>query len=132
LIDVNAGNACTTANKALQAIIVAEIEHAVDHEAQCIGITAGAIDTAALKPSAGAARNCRERAGEALEIGFAIANFSFKAETAKVIADNATKIITGIGVSGCIDRRSADVIIEVFNKHRTAVDSDIPLAIAGH
>ena len=31
-----------------------------------------------------------------------------------------------------IDRRSADVIIDVFYKPRTAVDSDIPLAITGH
>ena len=57
--------------------------------------------------------------------------FRFKADETEVVTDDATEVVTLLGVDshGVID--CADIEFDVFDDHRSAVQFDIPCAVAG-
>ncbi|OWK27645.1 hypothetical protein SPMU_33710 [Sphingomonas mucosissima] len=124
----------TTADEALDAVIVAEIEHTVDHEAQRRRTAACAIKRARSNvhnACAGAGGNNDGR-GVAVDARLLVGNFGFEAEAAEVVTNHTIAIETIIMVDRAATRLGpGDVELDVFNDHSTELGADVPRVVAG-
>jgi hypothetical protein len=127
IVEFNASNTDTAADKAAEpGFVIAEIEHAVDHEAQRRRVTdglAGSRESHALTGQT-------NRLVQFVEISLLVSNFRLKAERTEIIADERFAVITIFGIDrDCIADRT-DIDIDILNDHRTEAAADIPGAIA--
>ncbi|KGB55642.1 hypothetical protein FG91_01247 [Sphingopyxis sp. LC81] len=127
----NARNTGTTADKALKAVVVTEIEQAVDHEAQRVRIAGEVKRTGSQGTRAiDRLRNARRRETARLDVGFTEADFDFRAETAEVITDGAFDVIASAMVERTGIVESANVEIQVFDEHCASTNTNIPGVVA--
>ncbi len=134
ILRLDASNTNTTADKALDAVIRTEVQKAVQHEAERRRRTAGIVVGAGNRVAASAGAT-EERRGRGRRIAvhgcLAIADFGFEAETAKVVAHYGVDIVTIVMIDRTGIVQCADIIVDVFNDHRTAFDANVPRLIAG-
>ena len=128
-------NADTASNKALKAVVIAEIQHAIDHERERRGITTDIVVSS---------NNCRTRArqsrtrgsnrslvnDEYVGIRAAIACFGFEAEAAEVVADDTAEVVTRVVIYGNGLLVCTDAEVRIFEDHNTPVELYIPRVIA--
>ena len=115
--NLDAANTGTTADEALQAVIGAEVDQAVDHEAQ----------------SFSTATNLRvvERhvvINVTLFFSTAKAGFGFQTERTEVVTDDATDVVTDLGVERA-DFIGTRKVVDIFDNHTTGVELNVPSVI---
>src|SRR3546814_1225047 len=113
--DLNAGDTGTAADKALKAIVVAEVEQTVDHEAERVRIASQIGVTSKATGATGGRRDARGRETARLDVGFTETDFDFRAETAEIVTDGAFDIVasTMIERTGIVD--GTDIAVQVLD-----------------
>ncbi|KHS41658.1 hypothetical protein NJ75_04611 [Novosphingobium subterraneum] len=110
---LGAGDADTTANEALDAIVRTEVKQTVDHEAQRVSMPLRVVThhTADV---------------DRVIVCTTVADFAFKAETAEVITDDTTEVVPIV-----VAQNDPTVkCFRVFNLHRASVGLDVPRIIS--
>src|SRR5690606_25666846 len=129
--DLDARDTGTAADEALQAIVVAEVEHAVDHEAERVGVAVQGIGTRVKRTRPGRrTRDARSHEATTLDVGFTVTDFHFRAERAEIVADGTFEVVTlpVIESAGIVD--GADIEIHVLDQHHATTHSYIPGVVA--
>ena len=129
---LHSGHTAASSDKAVQAIIVAKIEQAVEHEAKNARVTASiVIDARRRIGHSSGGRDIRHRHGcrDAIDAGLLVSDFRLKAETAEIIADDTIDIVPGIVINAHGIGRTVNVVTNIFNDRRPALDTDIPRVI---
>ena len=113
----------------MDAVIVAKVEHAVQHEAERIYF---AIDRECSGTSTTTTSKLRHAWCTSLKlIGSCrlVSDFGFQTETSKIITNDAVKIITYVMISFERIIGSGNIEFHIFGDHYTALDANIPLVI---
>lgn len=134
ILRLDASNTNTTADEALDAIVRTEVQKAVQHEAESRRRTTSVIIAvcAGVAADAGRTEHWRSRSRRVAVHGcLTVADFGFEAETAKVVAHYGVDIVTIVMIDRTGIVQCADIIVDVFNDHRTAFDAYVPRLIAG-
>ncbi len=108
----------TAADKALKAIVAAEVEQAVDHVAE-------SLRAAAQRTGSAIDRGARA-VGDAVSACTAIADFGLKAEAAEVVTHNTANVVAGIALEVGRVSDTSDGQISPFDDHRASIDLDVP------
>ncbi|EZP50104.1 hypothetical protein BW41_03220 [Sphingomonas sp. RIT328] len=133
VVRLDASDADTAADEALDAVIVTEVEQAVQHEAERRGLAAGIVvrTGSRVAQASGGVRRGGQRRAVAVDGRRTVADFGFDAECTEIVADHAIDVVAVVVVDGSSARDGADVIVDVFDDHRAAFDANVPRLVAG-
>jgi hypothetical protein len=133
VVRLDAGDAGAGADEAGNSVVIAEVEHAVDHEAESAARAAGEITPR---------RESRAFAGkadaglEAVEVSLLVGHLRFQPERTQVVADEQGAVIAifmienELGVPGLHRSAGWKKDLRVFDDHRTEIATNVPGAIA--
>ena len=119
----------------MNAIIVAEIDRAVEHEAEDVGIAASRIVRAGRNVCSRAAWrrcSCRRCRRVACNAGLLVADFGFKTERTEIITDDATGFMAGLVIDFSVIITASNVELNIFDDRWTACNTNIPRIVARH
>ena len=123
-------NADAAASKALDAVIVAEVQQRIQHEAERIDFTVDRKHTGYSWTSTRSERwNAWRTSLHTISRCRLVSDFSFQTETAEIIAHNSVKIITSVMIDFECTVVTSDVDRQIFSDHCAALDTNIPLVI---
>ena len=123
-------NADAAASKALDAVIVAKVQQAVQHEAERIDFTIDCGWAKKVRPAAAYGLWDTRRIG-LYSVGSCcfITNFSFQTETAEIITNDTIKVVTSVMINFRRAVVTSYVDRQIFSDHCTALNTDVPLVI---
>jgi hypothetical protein len=126
VVELDASHADAAANEAADAFIIAEVEHAVQHEAQRIGIAAGLAYTG---EAGRALARQTDRILDLVQVSLLVGHLRLEAERAKIVADEdvAIEAIFVIDLNRVLD--CTDVDVDILDDHRAKIATDIPGAV---
>src|SRR5690606_30560221 len=126
IVEVDARKSGAATDEGARAVLVTEVEQAVEHEAQRAGrsgtVTRSGGQSAAACGQAG-------NVGEAVHAGPLIRRFGLKAESAEVVAGIDATIVAVVVVDRDRVFRRADINVGVFDDHRTEIGTDVERAV---
>ncbi len=132
VVRLDARNADTAADEALDAVIGTEVQQAVQHEAERRGGATGIVVVTSrngARTDAGVGQRGR---AERVDGRTTIADFGFQTETTEVVTHHAVNVITIVMVDGGgAGARAGDIVIDIFDDHPAAFDADVPRLVAG-
>jgi hypothetical protein len=131
---LDASHADTAADEALNAVIVTEVEQAVQHEAERRGRSAGIVEAASGRRAETAVRGKgrrRDRRTEAVHRRLAIAGLGLDPEHAEIVTDDATNVIAIVVIDRSRIVDGPDVEVHVLDDHAAAFDANVPRLITG-
>ena len=128
--DRNAGDTGATADKALKAVVVTEVEQTVDHEAERVRIAVQIGVAGKATGATGARRDARGRETARLDVGFTETDFDFRAETAEIVTDGAFDIVASAMIERTGIVEGADIEVQVLDEHCAGTNTNIPGVVA--
>jgi len=141
IVIVDAGDTDAGTNEAADAVIVAEVQHAVDHEAERARAPAAGREDVwgddAAEPAGGAVSRRPQNGPDIVDVGALVGNLRLDAERAEIVADEKSSVEAVIVVEHDLGRRAArdgrsetEIEVDVLDDHPAEIAADIPGVVA--